>query len=949
MMLNLGKGKEKNSQIDFVSLFYHKVLPLAFIIFGAGLLFLIIAPILNLGNGLQIGGFFFQSFHLASLYLPAYFITIGLLVYHSQLTYRFLHLLNWSFIPFLTLALALKTAFATQPSALEQFLLYLFPEPGATVIMLALFALELVILARFWLLSPSENIEDSFIKEEEPAEETAELAEETAEADPQTAEKLSNQLKQHLDDIEDKVPVMHGGKKLKMDVEAANVVDEALAELDEKMGPGENSKKKAAAPKAQNNDVIQQQFARKKELMEEAPSPFVQHPVLDEDGYIPPANQAAYDESMQDLPPHLQYKPLLTDEEQEALSQMADMIAENSEEERRMAAMLQSATHELDHVLSNHQMGQPTQPQHRPNYDDYYTSEYDHSPAVSEPISKKKLPENTGMHAQNTHPMYHNSASAQAMPPQNHRVHTHTETQRPDYSNYEPGNAEELHREPFTSLFNDLVEADGVRSYANAHVKHMFDPYRDLTNYHLPVGSLLTDYKTSTYWEIDEETNRAAAILEETLKEFNIEAQVTGIQKGPVITMFELLPAPGVKLSRIEALADNIAFRLAASRVRIVAPIPDKQAVGIEVPNKERSLVSFKEMVQDTPMHERGDQLPIVLGKDIGGNPQIVDLAKMPHLLIAGSTGSGKSVCVNGIICSFLFARSPRDVRMILIDPKVVELKPYNDVPHLLTPVITEPAKALQAMQWAVGEMERRYSLLDSIGVRNIKSYNKKVAEMDLAAERLSYLVIVIDEFADLMASCGKELEGLIARLAAKSRAAGIHLIIATQRPSVDVITGLIKANFPCRIAFMVAGKTDSRIILDTGGAEQLLGKGDMLFVSSWHPFPVRIQGAYLSEEEVENVASFVKSLAKPHYIDDEIFRDESDEYGELDDEYSDDPLFEKAVDIVMETGKATASYLQRRLKVGYNRAARLIDIMENRGIVGPSNGSRPREILQQH
>lgn len=950
MMLNVGKEREKNSQIDFASLFYHKVLPLAFIIFGVALLFLIITPILNLGNGLQIGSFFFQSFHLASLYLPVYFITIGLLVYHGQMTYRFLRLLNWSFIPFLTLALALKTAFATQPSALEQSLLHFFPAPGATVITLAIFAVELVGLGKMWVNSPSENIEDSFIKEEDLAEEVAEL---TEEVDPQMAEKLSTQLKQHLDDIEDKVPLMHGGKKLKMDVEAANVVDEALAELDEKMSPGENAKKKAATPKVKNNDVIQQQFARKKELMEEAPSPFVRHPVLDEDGYIPPTNQAVYDESMQDLPPHLQYKPLLTDEEQEALSQMADMIAENSEEERRMAAMLQSATHELDHVLSNHQMGQPP---HRPNYDDYYTSEYDHSPAVSQPISKKKLPENTGMHGQNTHPMYHNSVRDQAMlpqnySPQNYRVHTHRkiEEQRPDYSNYEPGNAEELHREPFTSLFNDLVEADGVCSYANAHVKHMFDPYRDLSNYHLPVGSLLTDYKTSTYWEIDEETNRAAAILEETLKEFNIEAQVTGIQKGPVITMFELLPAPGVKLSRIEALADNIAFRLAASRVRIVAPIPDKQAVGIEVPNKERSLVSFKEMVQDTPMHERSDQLPIVLGKDIGGNPQIVDLTKMPHLLIAGSTGSGKSVCVNGIICSFLFARSPRDVRMILIDPKVVELKPYNEVPHLLTPVITEPAKALQAMQWAVGEMERRYSLLDSIGVRNIKSYNKKVAEMDLAAERLSYLVIVIDEFADLMASCGKELEGLIARLAAKSRAAGIHLIIATQRPSVDVITGLIKANFPCRIAFMVAGKTDSRIILDAGGAEQLLGKGDMLFISSWHPFPVRIQGAYLSEEEVENVASFVKSLAKPHYIDDEIFRDEVDEYGDLDDEYSDDPLFDKAVDIVMETGKATASYLQRRLKVGYNRAARLIDIMENRGIVGPSNGSRPREILQQH
>lgn len=947
-MLNLNKQKENHPQTDFASLCYHKILPLLFIGFGTALLFLIIIPILNLGNGMQVGGFFFQSFHLASLYLPTYFITIGLLVYHSRLTYRFLHLLNWSFIPFLTLALALKTAFATQPSVLEQFLLYLFPEPGATVIMLALFALELVILARFWLLSPAENIEDAFAGEE-PAEETAAAdKEEAVEADPKTAEELSGQLKQHLDNIEDKTPSGKSIKKEKMDSEAANVVDEALAELDEKMGGSSENKGKKSAQTAQNTDAIQQQFARKKELMEDTPSPFTQNTDLEQESYISPNKQRIYDENLQDLPPHLQYRPLLTDEEQEALSKMADMNAEDLEEERRMAAMLQSATHELDHVLSNHQMAEPVQPQYRPNYDDYYTPEYDHSPAVSTPAGKKKFPANPS-----PAPTYHNSNPAPTeIPPQNHRPHPVARQEyapKPDYRDYEPGNTEELYREPFTSLFNDLVEADGVRSYAGAHAKHMFEPYRDLTNYHLPVASLLADYKTSTYWEIDEETNRSAEILEETLKEFNIEAQVTGIQKGPVITMFELLPAPGVKLSRIEALADNIAFRLAASRVRIVAPIPDKQAVGIEVPNKERSLVSFKEMVQDSPMHERSEQLPIVLGKDIGGNPQIVDLTKMPHLLIAGSTGSGKSVCVNGIICSFLFAKSPRDVRMILIDPKVVELKPYDDVPHLLTPVITEPAKALQAMQWAVGEMERRYSLLDSIGVRNIKSYNKKVAEMDLAAERLSYLVIVIDEFADLTASCGKELEGLIARLAAKSRAAGIHLIIATQRPSVDVITGLIKANFPCRIAFMVAGKTDSRIILDAGGAEQLLGKGDMLFVSSWHPFPVRIQGAYLSEEEVENIASFVKSLAKPHYIDDEIFRDDTDEYTETDNEYGDDPLFDKAVDIVMETGKATASYLQRRLKVGYNRAARLIDMMESRGIVGPSNGSRPREILQQH
>lgn len=906
-MLNLNKTNQKQSQSKISNVFYRKVLPLVFLTFGLTLLFLIIVPLLNLGDGLHIGGFFFQSFHLAALYLPLYFITIGLLIYYNQLTYRFLHLMNWSFIPFLTLALALKTAFATQPSTLEQFLLYLFPEPGATVIMLALFALELVILARFWLLAPADMPEDGEVFEENidtdmPAEEESAATQESS------SEQLTGQLKQYLHELDEKVPAAAQQEKKSQDHDN-NEVEQALAELDAKFQKEHTPKEPKTLP-----------------IHEELGEPVV-GPSHAKDTDVP---QGLFDGS-QDLPPHLQHRPLLTDEEQQALSQVADMIAENSEEERRMAAMLESATRDLDDILSHHRHPVSRPSARRGPYDDY--EDYDPPKKKSAQMRRPSVPAMTSGD-------YRYSG----------RLEEEVDEEDVHYTDYEPGSGEEINKKPFTSLFSDLVEADGVRSYADIHTAQMFEPYRDMTNYHLPVNTLLTDYKTSTYWEIDDETNRAAGILEDTLKEFNIEAQVTGIQKGPVITMFELLPAPGVKLSRIEALADNIAFRLAASRVRIVAPIPDKQAVGIEVPNKERSLVSFKEMVAEAPMHERSDQqLPIVLGKDIGGNPQIVDLTKMPHLLIAGSTGSGKSVCVNGIICSFLFSRSPRDVRMILIDPKVVELKPYNDIPHLLTSVITEPMKALQAMQWAVGEMERRYSLLDSMGVRNIKSYNKKIVEMDLAAERLSYLVIVIDEFADLMASCGKELEGLIARLAAKSRAAGIHLIIATQRPSVDVITGLIKANFPCRIAFMVASKTDSRIILDSGGAEQLLGKGDMLFVSSWHPFPVRIQGAYLSEDEVENVATFVKSLAKPYYIDDEIFPDDSDDFSDNDTDFDDDPLYEKAVDIVYETGKATASYLQRRLKVGYNRAARLIDTMEKRGVVGPANGSRPREILHQH
>ncbi|MDY7029273.1 MAG: DNA translocase FtsK, partial [Spirochaetota bacterium] len=413
-----------------------------------------------------------------------------------------------------------------------------------------------------------------------------------------------------------------------------------------------------------------------------------------------------------------------------------------------------------------------------------------------------------------------------------------------------------------------------------------------------------------------------------------------------VITMFEILPAPGVKLSKIVNLADNIALRLAARRVRIVAPIPGKHAVGIEVPNKKRSLVSFREMLQSDVFQEAEMDVPIILGKDITGETQILNLTQTPHLLIAGATGSGKSVCVNSIICSILYTRSPNEVRMVLVDPKIVELKLYNDIPHLLTPVVTEPKKAFQVLQYLLYEMERRYSLLDSLGVRDIQSFNNKIKRKRLATEHMPYIVVIIDEFADLMATSGKELESTLARLAAMSRAVGIHLVLATQRPSIDVITGLIKANIPSRIAFMVAGKFDSRIIIDTIGAEKLLGQGDMLLTTAWNPHPVRIQGAYLSEEEVENITDYIRTLGEPDYIDDEIFFDEDEEDWNLEMGSAGDPLMEKAVEIVVSAGKASASYLQRRLKIGYNRAARIIEEMEDRGIVGPQNGSKPREIL---
>jgi S-DNA-T family DNA segregation ATPase FtsK/SpoIIIE len=467
--------------------------------------------------------------------------------------------------------------------------------------------------------------------------------------------------------------------------------------------------------------------------------------------------------------------------------------------------------------------------------------------------------------------------------------------------------------------------------------------------YSLPVEGILNQYPDGQYWIIDEATRDAAVTLKDTLEEFKIQAEVTGIRKGPVITMFEILPAPGVKLSRIVNLQDNIALRLAASSVRIVAPIPGKHAVGIEVPNKRRNIVSFREIIEGELQREgKKLEIPVVLGKDITGEAQTVDLVQTPHLLIAGATGSGKSVCVNAMILSILYQRAPAECRLILIDPKIVELKLYNDIPHLLTPVITEPKKAFQALQYCIYEMERRYACLDSMGVRDIRSYNRRIKERNIASEHMPYIVVVIDEFADLMATTGKELESTVARLAAMSRAVGIHLVLATQRPSIDVITGLIKANIPSRIAFMVASKMDSRIIIDMVGAEKLLGKGDMLYAGVVDPFPIRMQGAFISEEEVERVVEYVKTLGEPDYIDDEIFIDDDDEDPDpsLFNE-GEDPLYDKALEIVMQQGKASASYIQRRLKIGYNRAARLVEEMEHHGVVGPAQGSRPRELLR--
>ena len=477
-------------------------------------------------------------------------------------------------------------------------------------------------------------------------------------------------------------------------------------------------------------------------------------------------------------------------------------------------------------------------------------------------------------------------------------------------------------------------------------------PRKKSVKYEIPIESVLEDHGDSSNFVITEETKEDARILLETLKEFKIEAQIISIKKGPVITMFEILPASGVNVSKIANLADNIALNLAAQSVRIVAPIPGKRAVGVEIPNQKRNIVGFKELISAKNPDLDKAAVPFILGRDIEGDPQVVDVAKTPHLLIAGTTGSGKSVCVNSLISTILYKKRPDEVKMILVDPKVVELKIYNDVPHLLTPVITDSKKALQALQYCIDEMERRYSLLDQLKVRNIEGYNKAIKTTDYLADPLPYILVVIDEFADLMLTSSKQLEPAVSRLTAKARAVGIHLVLATQRPSVDVITGVIKANIPSRIAFMVSSVTDSRVILDAPGAEMLLGKGDMLFKPSWTPVLTRIQSAFLSDEEVERLVDEVKKMGEPEYIDDIIFHDDEDmdlSFGGGSDGGSlegDANLMDKALAVVAETGKASASYLQRRLSIGYNRAARLIEEMEARGIIGPPNGSKPREIL---
>ena len=442
-----------------------------------------------------------------------------------------------------------------------------------------------------------------------------------------------------------------------------------------------------------------------------------------------------------------------------------------------------------------------------------------------------------------------------------------------------------------------------------------------------------------------------ATKLQKTLYSFGVSAKVENVSVGPAITRYELKPAEGVRVSKIANLADDIALNLAAETIRIEAPIPGKQAVGIEVPNKEKEAVHLREVLESEEFQNNKSKLTVALGKDVAGNIQLADIAKMPHVLIAGSTGSGKSVCINTIISSIIYNAKPSEVKLVMVDPKVVELSVYNGIPHLLIPVVTDPKKAAGALAWAVQEMDDRYNKFAQKGVRDLKGYNKAI-EKEEGVGKLPQIVIIVDELADLMMVAAKDVEEAICRLAQKARAAGMHLVIATQRPSVDVITGLIKANIPSRIAFAVSSQVDSRTILDSVGAEKLLGKGDMLFFPSGAPKPLRVQGAFVSDEEVEKIVDFVKQNGTATYSEDILESIEKNNKTdkeiaqEADEDDETDPFLMDAIETVVETGQASTSFIQRRFKVGYARAGRIIDQMEERGIISGYQGSKPREVL---
>ena len=437
--------------------------------------------------------------------------------------------------------------------------------------------------------------------------------------------------------------------------------------------------------------------------------------------------------------------------------------------------------------------------------------------------------------------------------------------------------------------------------------------------------------------------------LEDTLMSFGVEAKVLQVTKGPSVTRFEIQPSPGVKVSKIVNLQDDIALGLAASAVRMEAPIPGKSAIGIEVPNKKQTPVFLREVLDSKEFQESTKKISFALGKDITGTCIVGDLSEMPHMLIAGATGSGKSVCINSLIVSLLYKYSPDEIKLLMIDPKVVELSVYNGIPHLLIPVVTEPKKAAGALNWAVNEMDKRYELFTKYKVKNIKSYNQQV-EKGFISEKLPYIVLIVDELADLMMTCPNDVEDYICRLAQKARAAGIHLIIATQRPSVDVITGVIKANIPSRISFAVSSGIDSRTILDQTGAEKLLGRGDMLYSPMGANKPLRIQGAFISEEEVENVVDFIKSSEDEVNYREEIIEHINNESLSTTNNSSggeeNDVLLDEAIQLVVEYQQVSTSFIQRKFKIGFNRASRIMEELEAQGIISERDGSKPRKVL---
>lgn len=500
-------------------------------------------------------------------------------------------------------------------------------------------------------------------------------------------------------------------------------------------------------------------------------------------------------------------------------------------------------------------------------------------------------------------------------------------------------------RSPIKTYDFDKDEEVEVRSYKSKQIemKDLDEGIKkEFDNYNYPTIDLLEDRTNAGSIDEKEIKNKALAI-EETLESFGIGSKVVQIDVGPTVTCYELKPQRGVKVSKILNLSDDLALSLATSGIRILAPIPGKSHVGIEVPNKSKEIVGFKEIISTSNFQNAKSKIPFAMGKSISGDPIVSGIEKMPHLLVSGATGSGKSVCINTIIMSILYKHSPDEVKLLMIDPKVVELSVYNGIPHLIMPVITDPKKASSSLFWAISEMEKRYKAFQKYHVRDIEGY-KEAAQTDESMENLPYIVVIIDELADLMMTAASEVEDYIMRLAQKSRACGIHLVIATQRPTVDVITGTIKANIPSRISFAVTSQTDSRTILDTAGAEKLLGKGDMLFASSDSMRPLRIQGAFVSDKEVLNVVEHIKKESQASYDEKAMETvEEKSKVAEIDDE---DELLDEATRIIIEENTASVSLLQRKLRIGYARAGRIIDQLETKGIVGPYEGSKPRKVL---